>query len=861
MSTAGDELGKPGLRRSAARRFLVHSGAWLSLIIVCLALWVVYRTLQGIELADVLAHLASLPLSALLLAFLVTLASYWVVTGYDVLALRHISRPLPYARAAMAGFLASVVGANLGFAMVTGGAVRYRVYSQAGLSALEIAAVTTMFTVTATLGVGTLVTLSMLFGTGEAADQSLYVPRELRRTLAALLLGATGLYIAVAAVRPITLRTSTWSVRLPSAGTTAAQIALGTVDLALVGSIIYVLLPASAYPNFFGYLGVFATALLAGAVSHVPGGIGVFESVMLLGLPEVPPAALLGAILLFRCIYYLAPLALAAGVLALDEAMRQRARLVRARGTAAGWLAEIGPYLMALLLVFAGAMLLFSGAVPTPQERLSRLMGLVPLPLLDLAHMLVGAAGLGLLLVARGISQRLARAYRTGLWLLGIGSGALLLKGIIYEGALVLAVVSILLWTTRQEYPRAGSLAEQGYPAEWLSFLAAILAVSIWLGLFSFKGIDYNAELWWRFHYFAEYPRFLRTTALVFVLAGGIALAYRLRFDAVPDRPLAVALEPIRRIVRADPNTRASLALLGDKRFLVSDSGRAFIMYRVRGKSWVALGDPVGPRDQHPSLVGTFCEVCYRYGGWPVFYLVDGEGLPLYADLGLTILKVGADARVPLAQFSLEGAGRAELRKTHGQVLEQGVSLSIVPSAGVRALMAELKEVSEDWQAHSGTPERGFSQGRFSPDYIAHFPCAVVRQGGRAIAFATLWVGADQEELAVDLVRYRSEAPIGTLEFMVLELMLGARARGYRWFNLGLVPLADAKSNALAPLWQRIGGMLYRQSEYLRGSERQRRFAEQLGPIRRPKYLASPGGMRLARILRDIAGLSGSAPV
>lgn len=323
---------------------------------------------------------------------------------------------------------------------------------------------------------------------------------------------------------------------------------------------------------------------------------------MLLGLPEVAPAALLGAMLLFRCIYYLVPLGLAAVMLAVHEAILQRARIERARDTAGDWLAELGPQVMALIVIFTGIVLLFSGAVPAPSDRLAWLQGFLPLPVVELSHLLAGAAG-------PGLSLRLNPAYRLAVVLLGIGVLALLSRGLIYEGAIALGVILIVLLYTRPEFQRQGLLFDQGYPAEWVSTLTAILAVMVWLGLFSHKGLEYSHELWWRFEFDAEFSRFLRTTISVLALTGTVTLVNLLRPDPIPDRPQITALGQVRRIIKKDPNTRASLALLGDKRFLFSDSGEAFIMYRVRGKSWVALGDPVGPRAEHGKLVWTFREL------------------------------------------------------------------------------------------------------------------------------------------------------------------------------------------------------------------------------------------------------------
>ncbi len=858
MSADAGTLGErsSGVPNQFAKKLLVQIGAFVSLAIVCLALWVVYRTLQSIRLSDVLEQFRALPATSVLLALLLTAAAYFVVTGYDVLALFHVGHRVPYRRAALAGCLANAFGTNLGFAVVTGGAIRYRIYSHAGLSALEIAGVTTMCAVTASLGVGILIILSLLFGAEQPAASVIHLPPALKRVLGGLLLTFLVVYITAAVFRPMSIRTESWSLRLPSARTALAQVLLGTVDLMLIGAIIYALLPADAEINFFAFLGVFALALIAGVVSHVPGGIGVFESVMLLGLPQIAPDALLGAILLFRCVYYLFPLSLAAITLAIHEAGMQQLRIERARDTAADWLAEIGPQVIGLMLVFAGVVLLFSIAVPAPVERLDHLSELLPLALVELAHMLAGITGVGLIFLARGLSLRLEAAYRLAATLLAVGIVMLLLKGLIYEGAAVLLAIMVVLFYTRPEFRRSGALFDQGFPAEWTSTLTALLAVTMWLGLLSYRPAEYSHELWWHFDYLDEYARFLRTMTVVLILTLGFGLVNLLRPDPVPDLPHAAGLEQVRLIVKESRSARACLALLGDKRFLFSDSGKAFIMYRVKGKSWVALGDPVGASTEHEKLVLTFRELCDRYGGWPVFYLVDAESLSLYVDLGLSLLKVGEDARIPLERFSLAGPECSALRKTHDRVLEQGVDFAIVSSHEVPALIPELEQVSDDWLALTETGERAFSRGFFSPDYVANFPLAVVRKNRRIIAFAVLWVSGGKEELALDLLRYHRDAPPGIMEFMVTELMVGGRARGYRWFDLGLVPLAGHERQLPDPLWQRIGRLMYRQSEHFQDSEAYRRFAAALSPVWRPKYLASPGGLKTTRILRDVVNLA-----
>ncbi|MGH8659201.1 MAG: bifunctional lysylphosphatidylglycerol flippase/synthetase MprF [Gammaproteobacteria bacterium] len=849
-------------RMEAIKRLFAPIGALISLSIVCLALWVLYRTLHAIQLTDVVHHFRQLPASSIPRAVLVTAASYLIVTGYDVVALNHIERPQPYPRAALAAFLASAFGNNIGFGLLTGGSVRYRVYAPAGLSTLEIAGVTAMCSFTSMLGMGFVLAVSLLLGTDELAEKAFPASYVLRQALGSTMLVLLAAYIAYTAIRPLTIRTQNWSLKLPSADTALTQLSLATIDIVLVGSLIYVLLPPFAETNFFSFLGVFALALIAGSMSNVPGGIGVFETVLLVGLPHIPPAALLGSIVLFRCVYYLAPLMLAAVLLAAHEMILQRPRLTKLHLTTLDWLAELGPQVMAMLIVFAGIVLLFSGAIPSVDGRMAVLSSFVPLWVIELTHVTGSVAGVGLIVLARGLARRLAAAYDFTATLLGLGIILSLIKGFDYHEAIILALILAILLPTRMEFLKEGSVVKQGFSVEWLSTLTAILAITIWLGLFSYKGADYSGDLWLRFSYDGDYARFLRSTLVaVLVVTALVSFAKLARPEPRPQPASEGELQRIRAIVKEEPDTRGNLALLGDKRLLFSDSGKAFIMYQVQGRSWVSLGDPVGPPEEHDQLLLAYTNMCDRHGGWPVFYLVDADKLIRYIDLGLSLVKLGDEARVELQGFRLEHGVSPDLLQAHADLCQQGARCDIINSYRVPAVLPELKRISDQWLASTQSRERGFAKGFFDADYVSNFPCALLRVNGHIAAFAVLWASANKDELALDLMRYATDAPKHALDFMIIELILGGWNRGYRWFNLGTAPLASLQTHPLAPLWQRVGKLMFRQSEHFRDIESLRRYEEKLSPVWRPKYLASPGGLNTPRILRDVARLIARPPL
>ncbi len=483
----------------------------------------------------------------------------------------------------------------------------------------------------------------------------------------------------------------------------------------------------------------------------------------------------------------------------------------------------------------------------------------MPLPILELSHLAGSATGVGLLILARGLSLRLDGAWHVTLWLLVVGIFASLLKGLDYEEAIILGCMLIALVSARAQFHRRASFLEERFSAGWTASLIVAIGLTIWLGLLAHRHVTYDNDLLWRFALDANAPRMLRASLLIVMLAAFFGLWRLLR----PARPRAASISPealaqAELVVEKSPESDARLALLGDKHLIFNERRNAFIMYGISGRSWVAMGDPVGPMTEYEELAWDFRERCDRFGAWPVFYQVSPDHLPLYVDLGLSFSKLGEEARVDLGAFALDGAARAHLRQSHRKVAREEVEFAVIPPAEVVRQMAELRRVSDAWLASRHEVEKGFSLGFFSERYLARFPAALVRRAGRIVAFANVWETAGCEELSVDLMRYSDEAPKGVMDFLFVELMLWGKARGYKWFNLGMAPLAGLEDRRLAPAWHKFGRLVYRWGEDFYNFEGLKRYKEKFLPEWRPRYLAAPGGLALPRILLDVTSLIAS---
>ena len=832
--------------------------AWTTLLGVALfglALFWLHHVLGQYRWEDILAHVHAIPPSRLMAAVMLACAGYGCLTLYDALGLKFAGAQVPYPRLALISFMGYAIGHNVGLNTLSGGAIRYRAYSPLGLTAKQIGTVIGFGTLTFVLGSAVLLGLSLL-SQARLSGSILHVHPWLVVLLGCVLLGGVGSYLWLACSRHQSLRYGRIVIPVPSARIAFAQISVACADLLCAAGVLYVLLPPQAAIGFVAFAGLYLIAMAAGVISNVPGGVGVFETVLLLIFRAVPPDHLLGALLAYRVIYYFGPFAVALALLGAHEVWVHRGPMVRLGRLGRNWISAVTPQAIAIAVFGAGAVLLFSGATPSIANRLNWLRRFVPLPILELSHLLGSAVGVGLLILANGLYRRLDAAWLLTVWLLCAGVLLSLLKGFDYEEAIVLAAIVVLLVSARERFRRRASLIEQRFSGPWIVAVLVVLGTAVWLVLFAYRHVPYGRDLWWQFAFEAPAPRSLRAL----LLAAMIAAAYGLWRLLRPSKPPVSApgkddLEQAAVLISNGHDSNANLALLGDKHLMFNDDRTAFIMYQASGSSWVCMGDPVGPAVLCEPLAWEFLERCDGMAVSPVFYQVAPDNLSLYIDLGLTLSKLGEEARIPLRAFSLEGAGRADLRNMHRRAGRDGAEFQIVPRENVPAIMPDLRAVSDSWLAEKQAGEKRFSLGYFDERYLSNFDCAVVRRGGKIVAFANIWRAGVDTELSIDLMRYSEDAPKGVIDFLLAESMLWGKAQKYQWFNLGMAPLSGLEEHALAPTWHKLGRMVQRYGETFYHFEGLRKYKEKFLPVWRPRYLAASGKFGVAGALLDVTSL------
>lgn len=622
-----------------------HGVAVFGLLLLGAAIWVVQKEFRSLSVADIRAALAAIPPATLWIAAAWTLLAYAVLTIYDRLGSVYAGYPVSYARTSLASFCAYTLAHNLGFAAVSGAAVRYRFYAAWGLPPVAIAKVVAFTSLTFGLGGFALGGMVLVVEPEVVPGLGDHVPHWVMQGIGLVMWALVIAYVTMSRIRTH-ITVFKYRIDLPGFRMAVAQTVLASVDVAITAMIFYSLLPAAEGLTFLRFLGIYITAYTAGIAASLPGGIGVFDGAILIGLaPWLTPAQVVGALLLFRLYYYIVPL-FVAGVLFAGFEIAQR-RQALARFAAEQRVADaLEVPAVAGLVGLGGTLLLFLGALPTRDSAVANWAGYEAAVASHFAASVVGSL---LLAIGYGLLRRLRLAWGAGIVLLLNGALICWLRedGWWLWGAYLL--VAALLAAMRSAFYRDARWMQEPMAAEAVLPLAVVGACAIMLAMVSYGG-KVAGDSWWEVVASPLAPDSLRFSvglAAVLLLAATVRLLRPARFAPVA----------------WDEATRGRLKLLGAVAPEVADgavfgeAGRAGFGFVKRNGIWLALGDPAGEARDQVSAIWRFRDMCDRAGVDPAFWRVGPDLLRVYGDIGLTAFPIGAP---PPAEGARYLACRAE---------------------------------------------------------------------------------------------------------------------------------------------------------------------------------------------------------
>ncbi len=825
----------------------------IPIFVTLIALTVLHELSSHVKWADVQSDISDTSWRVMFYALCWTAVSFFSLSLYDVFAVQSVADgevPLPVA--GMAGASGYAVSNCLGFSYITGTAIRYRIYASLGLDLSRVAGVIATSWVAFWTGLVLVLGLLLTFHP-DGISNALPISATVETAIGLGLLGALIAIFVWLSTGGRRLEVLGIGFQLPG-GKLASCLTLAAIgDLVGASMVLYVLMPDDlgvGYPYFFT---IFIAAIAVGIVSHAPGGIGVFEATLIAGLGASGRSDVIAALLLYRVVYTFLPFAIASLSIAVASALTQRHRIIGAGTWVYRAIRPIVPMVAAGVTAVAGIILLVSGALPTDSKSLGALREVLPLSFVEASHLAGSAVGVLLLLVSRGLFRKLYRAWVVAMLLMVAGFAASLAKGLDTHEALgMLATIAVLALFRGAFYRVSGaSIFRLNIP--WLVSVMALLAVIFWIGLFAYSHVQYQNALWWEFAWNGDASRFLRSSLVVAVILGIVALT-SLFGREIPAPVRTEIPECVERLVMESEDTEAQISLTGDKQFLIAPDESAFIAYADTGNAIISKGEPVGDEKAGKQLVWQLREMADREGKLCAFYSVSTKYLPTFLDLGLSILKIGEVARVPLKDFSLDGKSRKRFRQAKNRAEREGYVFEIIPKEDLAPSLPELRAISDHWLEQKAGAEKGFALGGFDDDYLSYFDHAVLRneETGQIMAFANLFQGGQKSELSLDLMRYEPDSPSFVMDALFAEMMSWGAEQGFHWFSLGAAPFSGIENRQLASLWNRIGGFVYEHGEQFYHFEGLRAFKQKFDPEWSPNYLASPGGLAAPRILYEV---------
>jgi phosphatidylglycerol lysyltransferase len=477
----------------------------LGLGLFALGVYALFHLLKPIKAADVIAQVRSTPWTTLLAAFAATAAGYVALIGYDWSALRYLGKKVPLRIVAVGGFLGYSFGNTIGISIVSGGAVRYRIYSAFGLNAFEVASVSTFVALAFGFGI-TVIGLGALAVHPYALEGVLpFVPATIQLWAEVGVLGIMGV-LTWLSLSGKTLKVRSAEISAPSPRILFGQLALTLADSAMAALTLYVLLPTGA-PDFVTFLAVFAAAAMAGVLSHVPGGVGVFEAVVIAAMPTgVPLEQVAAALLLYRIIYYLVPFALALAFVALTEARLAGGFIAHVLGDVPEPLQPVlrsataaAPALAGFTAFGVGAFLLLIALMPSVQPGEIDPNDLLAAILLEGGALLSAILGVLLLILSQGLARRISGAFWLTEAALVVGAVASMLNGLDFESAALLLGTAMVLWPFRREFYRSAKLTRGILSPGWIILVAGLSFSAAALFFFMHEATPWSNSLWTEF--------------------------------------------------------------------------------------------------------------------------------------------------------------------------------------------------------------------------------------------------------------------------------------------------------------------------------------------------------------------------
>lgn len=585
-------------------------------------------------------------------------------------------------------------------------------------------------------------------------------------------------------------------------------------------------------------LPLFMVANVIGVISMVPGGLGSFDVLMIveLGQLDLDSSAAVVWLLFYRLFYYVIPFLIGAGLFAQDAGKRLNAYL---EGLPVQLIRKAAFGFLVVFLYFSGIMLLLRGVAPDLAFQNTLYQRLYPYTFLFLDRVTNVIVAFLILGFGRGIASRVKRAYWPTVIVLIVAMVASLrednhLRFIVF---LILVVIALIL--TRRE------LTRDRLALSWGNKLIDGAVFGLTFIFYAFA-VFYNAPAIHHRHvpdvFLFPSERMFFTT-LIGVMLAALTVYLIFRYLSAPTKSLADPYDEARLkavVAKFGGNEVSHLGLMRDKSlhfYQVDGEDRVFFLFKKKADKLIVMGEPVGDETQIPAAIADFMKQADDQDMSLVFYEINESLTMKLHEFGFDFMKFGEEGYVDVTTFTLAGTKRKGERALMHKFEREGYSVELLKPPFDDALLDDLQTVSDSWL--DGRSEKGFSLGFFDRHYLNQAPIAVVRApDGKIVAFATDMPTGNNEVTSIDLMRSSADAPSGIMDEVFIHLFELAKDRGFKYFNMGMAPLANVGTSSYSFIEEKIAHLVYEYGYRFYGFQGLRSYKNKYVTEWVPKYVA-----------------------
>lgn len=583
---------------------------------------------------------------------------------------------------------------------------------------------------------------------------------------------------------------------------------------------------------------VYSFATIIGLISMLPAGIGSFDVTviaMLTAAGSTPSRIVLG-ILLFRVTYYLVPWLIAI-LLSTNEYFSNR-------DTLTGFYSKRNIFHSILWTgtFFCGAVLVISALTPEKIIRVLQINKIIPHSIQHASSLTSLSIGIALLVLSFGIRERVRRIYWVSLFTLIAGAMSAMLSGLNYEEAILLSIFAILLILVRDNFN-----SEPLTPTPKRLIISGIAVIGIPLTVILIREFIFHQNTIYQQLSGSKQPGNLVainisiTLVIVFTLL--FSKSKKLTFIA-PDETENIRFANF--LSQHKGSSYSYLFALGDKQIFYNQKESVAFLYRPHKGSLLVLGDPIGDEADFADAICELIEFTIAHDMKIAFYQVSAKYLEMLVEHGMRFVKIGEDASIILDEYSNVGNSGKVFRRMRNRMTQNGTEFEIIYPPFEEELFTQLKEVSDSWLG--SRDEMGYSLGFFDREYLSAGPIGVVKSKTRIEGFANI-AFIDSKTVTFDMMRFRTDAPGGTMDGIMVSIIEWAKSIGFQKLNIGMAPLSNVGRRAYSHGAEKLVKYVHDFGNQIYNFKGLRAYKEKFKPSWESRYLIYASTRSLPAVL------------